>query len=101
MGWHFRRGRIVERTCVDCRETWTLNAGEARGRRAGTGRRGFSAGTVMTARGNPMAMSRAGMDQQLAEVHRRDTEAHHDLDVDRQLLSCPKCRSERHTDRPA
>jgi len=37
-----------------------------------------------------MAMGRSGMDQQMAELHRRDADADRDLDVDRQLLSCPK-----------
>jgi hypothetical protein len=41
------------------------------------------------------------MDQQMAELHRRDADADRDLDVDRQLLSCPKCGSDRHTDRAA
>jgi hypothetical protein len=101
MGWHLRRGRLVERTCLDCGETWTLKPNQARGKRSGIGRRGFSSGTVMMSHGNPIAMGRSGMDQQMAELHRRDADADHDLDVDRQLLSCPKCGSDRHTDRLA
>ncbi len=92
---------MLERTCLDCGETWTLKASQRRSRRSGIGQRGFSTGTVMMSHGNPMAVVRSGMDQQMAEVHRRDAEADRNLDVDRQLLSCPKCGSDRHTDRPA
>lgn len=55
----------------------------------------------MMSRGNPLAMTGSGMNQQMAELHSRDADADADLDVDRQLVSCPKCGSDRHTDRPA
>jgi hypothetical protein len=55
----------------------------------------------MGAHGNPEAVFGPGMQQQMAEVHRRDAEADRDLDARVQLESCPKCGSERYTERPA
>jgi hypothetical protein len=56
---------------------------------------------VAAARRGPMMMlSNAGMDMQMAEVRRRDAESDRDLDVVRQLRECPKCGSDRYTQRP-
>jgi hypothetical protein len=92
---------MVERTCLDCGETWTLKASLAHGRHKGIGQRGLTAGTVMGAHGNPGAVFGPGMQQQMAELHRRDAAADQDLDAHRQLESCPKCGSERFTERRA
>jgi hypothetical protein len=48
-----------------------------------------------------MRLSNAGMDMQMAEMRRRDAQSDRDLDVTRQLRTCPRCSSSgRYTERP-
>lgn len=55
----------------------------------------------MGAHGNPEAIFDPGMQQQMAEVRRRDAAADWDLDARGQPESCPKCGSENYTERRA
>lgn len=99
MRWWFRRARVVERTCLACGETRTLPAeiAHAKPRKI---QRGFSARDVRYAQDNPMTSgSGPGMDQQIAEAQRRDAEADREVELFRELRSCPKCGSERYEDR--
>lgn len=90
---------MVERTCQECGQTWTLEAALAHDQHSGMGRRGFAWGTVSGARQTYGSMYDSGMQQQMAEAHRRDAEADRDLDARRELGICPKCGSERYTER--
>ena len=92
---------MVERTCQECGETWTLKAALAHDRHSGMGRRGFTAGTVRAAQRTYGCKYDSCRQQQMAEAeaHRRDAEADRDLDARRQLGSCPKCGSGRYTER--
>jgi hypothetical protein len=96
MRW-FRRA-IAERTCQDCGETWALQASLAHDRYSGLRRRGLAARTVITAHETPGWTY--AVQQQTGVPHRRDTEAGLDPDSRWQLGICPKCGSERYTDRP-
>ena len=79
---------MVQRTCLDCGETWTLEASLAR-LRAGRPP-GYGAGL----RAGPVGQSLA--EQQAAEA---EAELDQDLETIRQVRTCPKCGSERYKDR--
>lgn len=88
MRWFFGRSRMVQRTCLDCGETWTLEASEAH---VHTGRpRGFG-GAGGRGPGGPrvdwqaLAESSALIDQQVETI--------------RQLRTCPKCGGDHYKDR--
>lgn len=87
MPWFFGRNGMVRRTCLDCGETWTLDAGLAR-LRAGRPR-GYSAG---------LRGGRIG--QGIAEQQVADAQAvlDQELETVRQARTCPKCGSERYRD---
>jgi hypothetical protein len=99
MRWRFRRVRTVERTCLDCGETWTVTSKLAKARPPGPSRRGFSAGTARYAGNSAQGMSRASIDQQMAEAHRRDAQADRELEALRQAQTCPKCGSDHYAGR--
>jgi hypothetical protein len=80
---------------------WMLKAALAHDKRTGRRRRGFSGRAVLAAGRSPGAVFGSGMELQVAEAHRRDAEADRELEMMRQLRSCPKCGSERYTFRRA
>jgi len=97
MGWPFRRARIVERTCLNSGETWTVNAALVRRKSPGPRQRGLSAADVRYSLRNPM--SGAAIDQLFADAHRRAAKADEDVELLRQLRTCPKCgSSDRYTE---
>ncbi|HTZ92452.1 MAG TPA: hypothetical protein VMB74_08665 [Streptosporangiaceae bacterium] len=84
----FGRKRLIQRTCLDCGETWTLEAGLARlrARRAHGYAAGLRVGQVGQALAGQEALdAEAGLDQ--------------DLETIRQVRTCPTCGSERYKDR--
>jgi predicted nucleic-acid-binding Zn-ribbon protein len=79
---------MVQRTCLNCGETWTLEASLAhlRARRPHgytASFRGDPAGQMITEQA--VAEAEAGLDQELETI--------------RQARTCPKCGSERYKDR--
>jgi len=88
MPWSFGRKRMVQRTCLDCGETWTLEASLAHLRAERP--HGYGAGL----RGGPVGQSLA--EQQAAES---EAELDQELETIRQVRTCPKCGSERYQDR--
>jgi hypothetical protein len=79
---------MVQRTCLECGETWTLEASLAHLRAArphvyGAGLRGGQAGRSLA-------------EQQAAEA---EAELDQELETIRQVRTCPKCGSERYKDR--
>ena len=92
MGWPFG-SRMVERTCPECGETWTLTAGLMHDRHSGLGRRGFEFGTV--------SLQGTDIQHQIDEAHRRDAGADRDLAARGQPGSCPMCGSEWYFERHA
>jgi hypothetical protein len=99
----------VERTCLQCGETWTLEARLARVRAARSRRAagraiiGTPLGGATPPLGGDQMMLKLVMDEQLAEDRRRDTQANSDAQVSRQARqvgTCPKCGSvDRYTQR--
>ncbi len=102
MPWSFGRKRMVRRTCLDCGETWTLQANLARLRPArphghvggyavggyGVGGYGATPAYLRYDRLNveqELTVAEAGFDQELETI--------------RQARTCPKCGSERYKDR--
>jgi predicted nucleic-acid-binding Zn-ribbon protein len=88
MLWSFGRKRMVQRTCLDCGETRTLEASLARLRAGrphgyGAGLRGGPVGQAIAEQ--QFAAATAGLDQELETI--------------RQVRTCPKCGSERYKDR--
>jgi ribosomal protein S27AE len=88
MPWSFGRNRQVQRTCLDCGETWMLEASLAR-LRAGRPH-GYAAGL----RGGPVGQTIA--EQQAVEVQ---AGLDQELETIRQVRTCPKCGSGRYQDR--
>jgi predicted nucleic-acid-binding Zn-ribbon protein len=88
MPWSFGRKRMVHRRCLDCGETWTLEASLAR-LRAGRPH-GYAAGL----RGGPLGQAIA--ERQVAEA---EAGLDQELETIRQARTCPKCGSERYKDR--
>jgi hypothetical protein len=85
MRWLARRSGMVQRTCLECGETWTLEAGVARLKVRTRGRLPVQgAGGRLDVTPN---LSRDQLDQQLETV--------------REARTCPKCGSEHYQDRPA
>lgn len=89
MRWFPRRSRTVQRTCLDCGETWTLEASLAR--MHASRHTGFAVG-ARGQTGQEIAWERAaeassGFDQELETV--------------RQLRTCPKCGGDHYKDRRA
>jgi hypothetical protein len=79
---------MVQRTCLDCGETWTLEASLARLRARrphgyAAGLRGGLGSQVVAEQ--QVAEAEAGLDQELETI--------------RQVRTCPKCGSERYKDR--
>jgi predicted nucleic-acid-binding Zn-ribbon protein len=78
---------MVQRTCLECGETWTLEASLAH-LRAGRAR-GFAGGLrgdlAQTIAEQQVVEAQAGLDQELETI--------------RQVRTCPKCGSERYKDR--
>ena len=88
---------MVERTCLTCGETWTANSALVRRKSLGPRQRGLSAADVRYYLQTPM--SRAAMDQLFADAHLRDADADEDVELLRQLRTCPKCgNSDRYTE---
>jgi hypothetical protein len=87
----------VERTCQECGETWEFQAAYARDRYSGIRRRGYAATPVVAV--HDARVLNLTLEQQMAEVHRRDAEAAGDLDARKRLGICPKCGSERYAER--
>jgi hypothetical protein len=90
MRWSFRRPRVVQRTCLDCGETWTLEPGLAHlGSRASRaiGTRQALRTTVRGQSNDFVADAYAQLDQLNETV--------------RETRTCPKCGSEHFKDRRA
>lgn len=97
MEWPFRRGRVVERTCLECGATWTLKAALAHRKSPGPRQRGFSAADLRYAERN--VMSNAATEQLMAQARHNAAEADKDIELLRQLRTCPKCgTSDRYTE---
>jgi hypothetical protein len=88
---------MVERTCQECGETWAFKAAYAHGRYSGIRRGSFAAMPVSAIHDGDNL--RLVLQQQRADVHRRDAEADGDLDARKRLGICPKCGTERYTER--
>lgn len=87
MRWFFQRSGTVQRTCLDCGETWTLEAGLAHLARKSRFTTTLRANRS-TIRGQPtdyVADAYAQLDQ--------------DLEWIRETRTCPKCASEHFKDR--
>jgi hypothetical protein len=87
----------VERTCQECGESWAFQAAYAHDRYSGIRRRSFAATPVVSV--HDARVLNLTLQQQLAEVHRRDAEADGDLDARKRLGICPKCGSGRYAER--
>lgn len=89
MRWFSQRSGTVQRTCLDCGETRTLDAGLAR-----LARRSRFTGTL---RANRSTVRGQGSD------YVRDAYAQLDQELEwiREARTCPKCSGERFKDRPA
>jgi predicted nucleic-acid-binding Zn-ribbon protein len=91
MRWPFRRARMVQRTCLDCGESWLLDARLAHLKAHVS--RGFAA-DPLSLRGGPGSL----------EAYRSAGTGLEDIDqqleVVRQLSTCPKCGSENYKDQP-
>ena len=88
MRWFFGRSRMVHRTCLDCGETWTLEASLAhlgsRGSRA-TGTRRALRTTIRGASNDFIADTYAELDQVNEAI--------------RETRTCPKCGGNHYKDR--
>jgi hypothetical protein len=95
MRWFLGRSRMVQRRCLACGETWTIEASEAH---MHTGRSGHLSGLV-AGRGGSMGPGAGQI------VSRQFAEASDGLDQEaetiRQLRTCPKCGGDHYKDRRA
>jgi len=85
MPWFFGRSRMVQRTCLACGETWTLEASEAHMHAALP--RFIGAGRTIGAQ---------SVSRQLGEESAR---ADQEAETVRQLRTCPKCGGDHYKDR--
>lgn len=91
---------MVQRTCMECWESWRLGAGLAHDRHSGIGQRGMSRGAIRTVERDPFAlMNGSALRHTMDEARRRDVTADRNLALRRQLGNCPKCSSARYTER--
>jgi hypothetical protein len=99
MQWRLWPRRTVQRRCLDCGESWVVTGRLARTKPPGRSQRGLSAGTARYGDSGAHAMTRANLDREMAEAHRRDAQADSELEFLRQARTCPKCGSEHYTKR--
>jgi len=89
---------MVERTCLNCGQTWALKAAMA-GRKPPRAPRGSVAADLRYAQGRS-PFTQAGTDQFLASTHLNDADAEDkDFELFRELQICPKCSGDRYTQR--
>jgi hypothetical protein len=98
MLWPFRP-RMVECRCLACGHTWMLKAALAHNKRSARRRRGgLSAGGMGLAADHIWEEFGGGvMELQPAVAHQRDAPGDQELEMLKQLRSCPRCGSERYT----
>jgi hypothetical protein len=88
MRWFFGRSRMVQRTCLACGETWTLEASEAHMHARGLPHGGYGKSLGVASQQvvrERVAESAAELDQEAETI--------------RQLRTCPKCGGDRYKDR--
>lgn len=89
MAWPWRRTRQVERTCLDCGETWMLDASAARLKMRGPTR--YSATSQAMRSG-----IRGGLGDYAAQAY---AELDQQSELIRETRTCPKCGSGHFKDR--
>jgi hypothetical protein len=92
MRWALRRTRMVERTCFECGEIWTVDARLAKITPPGRRRPRFSVGTVLGAQ-RDLSLYRTYMHQQMSESRRRQSPASLELAMLREVGKCRMCGS--------
>jgi hypothetical protein len=98
MVWPFSNRGMVERTCLECGQTWVLKAAMA-GRKPPRAPRVSVAQDLKYAQGRS-PFTKAGTDQFLAAAHLGDADAEdEDSRLFRELQVCPKCSASRYAQR--
>ena len=95
MRWSLLGSKTVQRTCLDCGESWMLEKSLAdlrAGRPRGSGG-GLLTGLIVGR--SHLAIGRELAEQQVAEA---GTALDQELEMVRQLRTCPKCGSDHYKD---